>query len=148
MCNKVCVERISGLKQLVHKTSSWYLLLPCPLSHPMPLKQIFIFNSILMSVCSSVLHDLSISCIITVIYLSFSADDYTEGYMPALAMVQHDGHVFWPPIVKWVIITLPSWTIKTAASGKPSISSNWFVTLISIFGILLTWCNIQTNYMN
>ena len=30
----------------------------------------------------------------------FSADDYTTGYMPALAMVSHDGHIFWPPIVK------------------------------------------------
>ena len=30
----------------------------------------------------------------------FSADDYINGYMPALAMVSHDGHVFWPPIVR------------------------------------------------
>ncbi|KAK2146877.1 hypothetical protein LSH36_581g04044 [Paralvinella palmiformis] len=28
-----------------------------------------------------------------------SADDYINGYMPALAMVSHDGHVFWPPVV-------------------------------------------------
>lgn len=31
--------------------------------------------------------------------LYFSAEDYI-GYMSALAMVSHDGHVFWPPIVK------------------------------------------------
>ena len=30
----------------------------------------------------------------------FSADDYIQGYMPALAMVSNNGHVFWPPIVK------------------------------------------------
>lgn len=30
----------------------------------------------------------------------FSADDYTHGYMQALAMVKYDGGVFWPPIVK------------------------------------------------
>ncbi|CAG2236614.1 CHRNN [Mytilus edulis] len=29
-----------------------------------------------------------------------SAEDYTDGYMEALAMVSHDGSVFWPPIVK------------------------------------------------
>lgn len=34
------------------------------------------------------------------IVLYNSADDYNNGYMQALAMVQHDGHVFWPPIVK------------------------------------------------
>ncbi|KAK7491760.1 hypothetical protein BaRGS_00017016 [Batillaria attramentaria] len=28
-------------------------------------------------------------------------EDYTEGYMQALAMVSHDGNVFWPPIVKF-----------------------------------------------
>ena len=26
--------------------------------------------------------------------------------MPALAMVSHDGHVFWPPIVKYVLLML------------------------------------------
>ena len=31
---------------------------------------------------------------------SNSADEYNQGYMPALAMVSHDGHVFWPPIAK------------------------------------------------
>ena len=30
----------------------------------------------------------------------FSADDYNNGYMQALAMVKYDGTVFWPPIVK------------------------------------------------
>ena len=30
-----------------------------------------------------------------------SVEDYTDGYMPALAMVSHDGNVFWPPIVKF-----------------------------------------------
>ncbi|XP_052099671.1 neuronal acetylcholine receptor subunit alpha-9-I-like isoform X2 [Mytilus californianus] len=29
-----------------------------------------------------------------------SAEDYTDGYMEALAMVSYDGSVFWPPIVK------------------------------------------------
>ncbi|XP_021368660.1 neuronal acetylcholine receptor subunit alpha-10-like [Mizuhopecten yessoensis] len=29
-----------------------------------------------------------------------SASDYNEKYMEALAMVSHDGNVFWPPIVK------------------------------------------------
>ena len=40
------------------------------------------------------------SCYPVDLFHIFSADDYTNGYMPALAMVQHDGHVFWPPIVK------------------------------------------------
>lgn len=31
----------------------------------------------------------------------FSAEDYTGGYMEALAMVSYDGTVFWPPIVKF-----------------------------------------------
>lgn len=30
----------------------------------------------------------------------FSASDYNEKYMEALAMVDNTGHVFWPPIVK------------------------------------------------
>ncbi|XP_046373223.1 neuronal acetylcholine receptor subunit alpha-10-like isoform X2 [Haliotis rufescens] len=34
------------------------------------------------------------------IVLYNSAEDYTNGYMQALAMVQADGTVFWPPIVK------------------------------------------------
>ncbi len=32
---------------------------------------------------------------------AFSVDDYTTGYMRALAMVQNDGTVFWPPIVRF-----------------------------------------------
>nr|KAG5703106.1 hypothetical protein BaRGS_012168 [Batillaria attramentaria] len=35
------------------------------------------------------------------IVLYNSVEDYTEGYMQALAMVSHDGNVFWPPIVKF-----------------------------------------------
>lgn len=35
------------------------------------------------------------------IVLYNSADDYKDGYMQALAMVQSDGTVFWPPIVKY-----------------------------------------------
>lgn len=35
------------------------------------------------------------------IVLYNSADDYTQGYMQALAMVSSDGTVFWPPIVKF-----------------------------------------------
>ncbi|XP_048733396.1 neuronal acetylcholine receptor subunit alpha-10-like isoform X2 [Ostrea edulis] len=35
------------------------------------------------------------------IVLYNSAEDYTEGYMEALAMVSYDGQVFWPPIVKF-----------------------------------------------
>lgn len=31
----------------------------------------------------------------------FSVEDYTGGYMQALAMVSSDGTVFWPPIVKF-----------------------------------------------
>ena len=32
---------------------------------------------------------------------SCSVDDYTTGYMKSLAMVSHDGNVFWPPIVRF-----------------------------------------------
>ncbi|KAK3097031.1 hypothetical protein FSP39_005744, partial [Pinctada imbricata] len=35
------------------------------------------------------------------IVLYNSAEDYTNGYMEALAMVSNDGTVFWPPIVKF-----------------------------------------------
>jgi nicotinic acetylcholine receptor len=35
------------------------------------------------------------------IVLYNSADDYTQGYMQSLAMITHDGTVFWPPIVKF-----------------------------------------------
>ncbi|XP_061194170.1 neuronal acetylcholine receptor subunit alpha-5-like [Saccostrea echinata] len=35
------------------------------------------------------------------IVLYNSAEDYTEGYMEALAMVSYEGQVFWPPIVKF-----------------------------------------------
>lgn len=35
------------------------------------------------------------------IVLYNSAEDYTGGYMEALAMVSYDGTVFWPPIVKF-----------------------------------------------
>ncbi|CAF0777559.1 unnamed protein product [Rotaria sordida] len=35
------------------------------------------------------------------IVLYNSADDYTQGYMQALAMVDFNGTVFWPPIVKF-----------------------------------------------
>ncbi|KAL8562674.1 hypothetical protein ACOMHN_011245 [Nucella lapillus] len=35
------------------------------------------------------------------IVLYNSVEDYTDGYMQALAMVSHDGSVFWPPIVKF-----------------------------------------------
>ncbi|XP_076465482.1 neuronal acetylcholine receptor subunit alpha-10-like [Babylonia areolata] len=35
------------------------------------------------------------------IVLYNSVEDYTDGYMQALAMVRHTGHVFWPPIVKF-----------------------------------------------
>ncbi|CAF0902173.1 unnamed protein product [Didymodactylos carnosus] len=35
------------------------------------------------------------------IVLYNSADDYTQGYMQSLAMIEHDGTVFWPPIVKF-----------------------------------------------
>ena len=34
------------------------------------------------------------------IVLYNSADDYTQGYMEALAMINSNGLVFWPPIVK------------------------------------------------
>ncbi|XP_033750129.1 neuronal acetylcholine receptor subunit alpha-9-like [Pecten maximus] len=34
------------------------------------------------------------------IVLYNSAEDYTQGFMEALAMVSHNGNVFWPPIVK------------------------------------------------
>ena len=30
-----------------------------------------------------------------------SVEDYTDGYMQALAMISHDSNVFWPPIVKF-----------------------------------------------
>ncbi|CAF3395132.1 unnamed protein product [Rotaria sp. Silwood1] len=35
------------------------------------------------------------------IVLYNSADDYTQGYMQALAMIDFNGNVFWPPIVKF-----------------------------------------------
>ncbi|CAG5129113.1 unnamed protein product [Candidula unifasciata] len=35
------------------------------------------------------------------IVLYNSVEDYTDGYMQALAMVSHTGQVFWPPIVKF-----------------------------------------------
>ncbi|KAK7116822.1 hypothetical protein V1264_002435 [Littorina saxatilis] len=35
------------------------------------------------------------------IVLYNSVEDYTDGYMQALAMVKHDGNIFWPPIVKF-----------------------------------------------
>ncbi|NP_001267772.1 acetylcholine receptor subunit alpha-type acr-16-like precursor [Aplysia californica] len=35
------------------------------------------------------------------IVLYNSVEDYTDGYMQSLAMVSHDGTVFWPPIVKF-----------------------------------------------
>ena len=33
--------------------------------------------------------------------LPHSVEDYTDGYMQALAMVNNTGYVFWPPIVKF-----------------------------------------------
>ena len=38
---------------------------------------------------------------IAYIYDNCSASDYNQKYMEALAMVAHDGTVFWPPIVKF-----------------------------------------------
>ncbi|CAF4368501.1 unnamed protein product, partial [Rotaria sordida] len=35
------------------------------------------------------------------IILYNSADDYTQGYMQSLAMIDYNGTVFWPPIVKF-----------------------------------------------
>jgi nicotinic acetylcholine receptor len=35
------------------------------------------------------------------IVLYNSADDYTQGYMQSLAMINSVGTVFWPPIVKF-----------------------------------------------
>ncbi|CAM4961520.1 unnamed protein product [Rotaria socialis] len=35
------------------------------------------------------------------IVLYNSADDYTQGYMQSLAMIDYNGTVFWPPIVKF-----------------------------------------------
>ena len=35
------------------------------------------------------------------IVLYNSADDYTQGYMQSLAMIDFNGTVFWPPIVKF-----------------------------------------------
>jgi len=34
------------------------------------------------------------------LFIYFSVDNHNKGYMKALAMVQSDGSVFWPPIVR------------------------------------------------
>ena len=54
-----------------------------------------------MSICPDIIVASNIFHTMHSFYDNFSVDDYTQGYMRALAMVSHDGTIFWPPIVRF-----------------------------------------------